>query len=55
MKVTIKDIARVAKVSIATVSKVVNCKDQHISDATRQRVLAIINELNYVPPKFCGD
>lgn len=54
MKVTIKDIARVAKVSIATVSKVVNCKDQHISDATRQRVLAIINELNYVPNRIAS-
>ena len=54
MKVTIKDIARVAKVSIATVSKVVNGKDHNITTATRQRVLETINELNYVPNRIAS-
>ena len=35
-RVTIKDVARQADVSIATVSKIVNGKDEHISAATRR-------------------
>ena len=54
MKVTIKEIANAAGVSIATVSKVVNGKDHNITPATRQRVLETINELNYVPNRIAS-
>ncbi|WP_027086579.1 LacI family DNA-binding transcriptional regulator [Cohnella panacarvi] len=45
---TIKDIAAFAKLSVTTVSKVIN---QHpdISTATKKRVLKAIDELGYVP------
>jgi len=49
MKVTIKDIARLANVSVATVSKVINKKDKDISDSTRQKVLEIAKNENYIP------
>ncbi len=49
MKVTIKDIARIAEVSTATVSKVINNKDDDIGQATKDRVRRIIKEYNYVP------
>lgn len=49
-KVTIKDVAREAGVSVATVSYVVNHRtDLRISDATRKKVLQVINLLNYTP------
>ncbi|MBK5262765.1 MAG: LacI family DNA-binding transcriptional regulator [Peptostreptococcaceae bacterium] len=47
--VTIKDIAKDAKVSIATVSMILNNKDNKISSATRSRVLEIAKSLNYIP------
>jgi LacI family transcriptional regulator len=43
-----RDVARQAEVSIKTVSRVVNDQGE-ISAETRQRVLAIINELGYRP------
>ena len=46
---TIKEIARLAGVSIATVSKIVNGKDQNINPATRDKVLQIVKEYNYTP------
>lgn len=49
MKITIKEIAKLAEVSTATVSKILNKKDNNISDATRQRVLDIVKEQNYIP------
>ena len=49
-KVTIKDVAREAGVSVATVSYVVNNRtDMRISDETRKKVLQVINLLNYTP------
>lgn len=45
---TIKDIARKADVSVATVSKVMNGYDD-IGDATKAKVLKIIKENNYRP------
>lgn len=49
-KVTIKDVAREAGVSVATVSYVVNNRtDLRISDATRKKVMQIINMLDYTP------
>ena len=46
---TIKDIATAAGVSPSTVSKVINQKDANISEETRQRVLQVIEESNYIP------
>ncbi len=46
---TIHEIAQKAGVSISTVSKVLNKKDDNISDQTRQKVMQIIEEENFVP------
>ena len=48
MSVTIKDVARMAGVSTATVSKVINEKPS-ISDETRQHVLHVMSQLSYHP------
>ncbi len=48
MKVTIYDVAKEAKVSIATVSKVLN-QTGRISDKTKRKVLKVIEELDYRP------
>ena len=49
-KVTVKDVAREAGVSVATVSYIMNNRtDQKISDSTRKKVLQIANLLNYRP------
>ena len=49
-KVTVKDVAREAGVSVATVSYIMNNRsDQKISEATRKKVLQIANLLNYRP------
>ncbi|NMB24664.1 MAG: LacI family transcriptional regulator [Firmicutes bacterium] len=48
---TLKDIARKARVSESTVSRVLS-NSPGISDATRQRVLAIAQELKYHPNAF---
>lgn len=48
MKVTIYDIAKEAGVSIATVSKVIN-RGGRISEKTRNKVIKIMEELNYQP------
>jgi LacI family transcriptional regulator, purine nucleotide synthesis repressor len=48
---TIKDIAKAAGVSIATVSIVLNGKgrERKISQETQQRIYKIAQDLNYVP------
>ena len=43
---TIRDVARTANVSVATVSRILNNKPD-VSEETRQKVLAVINELDY--------
>ena len=48
LKVTIKDIAREAGVSVTTVSRVINNKPD-VSDKTKEKVLKIIDEFNYNP------
>ncbi len=48
MPATIYDVAKKAGVSIATVSRVLNKKD-NVSEETKQRVMDAIEELNYVP------
>lgn len=46
--VTIKDVAKRAKVGVGTVSRVIN-ENPAVSEATRQRVLEAIEDLNYIP------
>jgi LacI family transcriptional regulator len=46
--VTLYDVARVAGVSTATVSRVVHGQDR-VRDSTRARVLEVIDQLGYVP------
>ncbi len=51
-RVTIKDIARAAGVSVATVSYVLNNRqDQKISNATKARVLQIVSDMGYTGPR----
>lgn len=52
MAITIKDIAALAGVSKTTVSKIINNKDDSISKPTRDKVLKIMKEQNYVPNKL---
>jgi LacI family transcriptional regulator len=47
-QVTIRDIAREAGVGLGTVSRVIN-NSPLVSEATRKRVLNVIDKLNYVP------
>lgn len=47
--ITMKDIALLAGVSTATVSKIINGNDRYISAETRENVNKIIRETNYVP------
>ena len=61
-KLTIKDVARAAGVSTTVVSKVINaprrpdgtldCPDT--SRETAERVLKVVNELNYRPSRFAA-
>lgn len=50
--VTIKEIAKLANVSMATVSRVLN-KDERIvvTDTVRNQIFTIAHELGYIPPK----
>src|SRR4030043_234235 len=47
-KITIRDVSKLAQVSITTVSNVLN-NTGNISDPTRQRVLEAVKEVGYVP------
>ncbi len=49
---TIKEIAQLAGVSVSTVSKIVNGKDENINIETRNRVLKIVKDYNYSPYSF---
>jgi len=46
---TLRDVARLAGVSTATVSNVLNSRNQRVSTETRQKVLAAVRELRYKP------
>ncbi len=47
-KVTIKDVARACSVSTQTISRVINDKSD-VSPATREKVLAVIEQMGYQP------
>lgn len=49
MKATIKDVAKAAGVSTATVSMVANGKVKRLSKETIERVEQVIRDLNYIP------
>lgn len=51
---TIKEIARLANVSVSTVSKIMNQKDGSISSETRERVLKIVRDYHYAPAGNIG-
>ncbi|NLA14648.1 MAG: LacI family transcriptional regulator, partial [Tissierellia bacterium] len=46
--ITIKDVARLAEVSISTVSRVIN-DSKPVSPEVRKRVLKVIEETGYKP------
>ena len=46
--ITVYDVAKKAKVSIATVSRVLNSPEK-VNEGTRKRVLATIDSLGFVP------
>ena len=48
VSVTIKDVARQANVSVATVSRALN-GHQNVAEAVRRRVVSVANELRYSP------
>lgn len=49
MKLTISDIAQMANVSKATVSRVINNKPEGVSKETRDKILKLIEENNFQP------
>ncbi len=49
--VTMKDIAKEAKVSVQTVSIVINKRDSQISEKTRQRILKLIEKYKFKPSR----
>ncbi|MBM7662720.1 LacI family transcriptional regulator [Bacillus mesophilus] len=48
LKITLKEIAKLADVSTATVSRVIN-NSKHVNEDLRKRVLAVLKETNYLP------
>ena len=48
MAVTIRDVARAASVSVATVSRVLNGKEP-VREETRRRIRAVVDRLHYSP------
>lgn len=52
---SIRDVAKLAGVSTATVSHVLHGREDRVGQETRQRVLAAIRELKYRPPLFSAD
>lgn len=52
-RASIKDIARIAGVSVATVSYVLNKKEgSRISEATQKKIIDVAREINYTPNKI---
>ena len=55
MKLTIRQIAEMAGVSVTTVSQILNNKGSRFSEDTRKRVLDIVNEHQYRPDFFASN
>lgn len=55
MKLTIKQIAEMAGVSVTTVSQILNNKGTRFSAETRQRVWEIVNKYHYKPDFFASN
>ncbi|MGX7164329.1 LacI family DNA-binding transcriptional regulator [Enterococcus massiliensis] len=55
MKLTIKQIAEMAGVSVTTVSQILNNKGTRFSDDTRRRVWEIVNKYQYKPDFFASN
>ncbi|MBD9903113.1 MAG: LacI family transcriptional regulator [Enterococcus sp.] len=55
MKLTIRQIAEMAGVSVTTVSQILNNKGSRFSEETRRRVLEIVNEHQYRPDFFASN
>jgi len=53
-KYTIKDIARIAKVGVGTVSRVIN-NNPSVKATTREKVMKVIEELNFKPNSIARD
>jgi DNA-binding LacI/PurR family transcriptional regulator len=51
---TIRDVAKLAEVSTATVSRVVN-KNEDVSPGKRKKVLAAISKLRYRPNRHAAE
>ncbi|MEM8741719.1 MAG: LacI family DNA-binding transcriptional regulator [Pseudomonadota bacterium] len=51
--VTMRDVAKVAGVSRMTVSRALR-KDSPVSKETRERILRVVREMNYVPDQMAG-
>lgn len=51
--ITMRDVARVAGVSRMTVSRALK-KDSPINKETRERILSVVREMNYVPDQMAG-
>ncbi|WP_067925186.1 LacI family DNA-binding transcriptional regulator [Alicyclobacillus shizuokensis] len=49
MKFTMEDVAKLSGVSKSTVSRILSGKTVNISEKTRQKVLSVVQELNYRP------
>ena len=54
MSVTIKDVAKAANVSVATVSRVLN-KKSNVSEEAIQAVNSAVQALGYIPSFICRD
>ena len=52
-KVTLSEVAKLADVSEITVSRIMRNKGP-ISDSTREKVMAVVNRLGYVPNRIAG-
>jgi len=50
--ITMKDVAKEAEVSVATVSNIINKKNKYVSPELKQRVEKAIKKLNYSPNKI---
>ena len=55
MKLTIREIAKIADVSITTVSLILNGKGDRFSDETKRKVFKVVEENHYTPNYFASN